>query len=474
MKKILFISMFSCFLTCTEVQASIANSTSSSSQFNQISTNLSNEEFGKHILKKVYPSAVYNKEYQSWEDEIFRIDYDLKDIQTSEGEKRYFALNYGSTRYNQELYLYIFKKPLDEWVLENQEYMNSENLTQHPLFKNKNIELLGKAEVVKLGNDTLGFQLDGRDGGSGGEKGDISWVYSVDNKMKIVTGCHNEEWRFERLSVECEPKINSNLKPTEAFYPIELNYKLVKYKLNNKAKNGSEEWDRETIGNKKGKVVILFNPQNQTYELPVGFEKISTNTEQLWKYFNKITDSKQKQVDSTQLIDLTDFVKCHVFHIIECSSKSDFLSNMSLEQRKSVKEEIIRVDEIQNEGGIDYERQDISILLTNAVAFGYPIKAIHIKSGYEFGSREIEFTDFQSLSKVSKQLSLADLGLPPNQMFILAVYDYDDNGNILPNIRKFYDNKGEPLPRLSKDGGGCSDGLIFDPKKLTLSRRGGC
>ena len=52
MKKILFISMFSCFLTCTEVQASIANSTSSSSQFNQISTNLSNEEFGKHILKK--------------------------------------------------------------------------------------------------------------------------------------------------------------------------------------------------------------------------------------------------------------------------------------------------------------------------------------------------------------------------------------------------------------------------------------
>ena len=146
---------------------------------------------------------------------------------------------------------------------------------------------------------------------------------------------------------------------------------------------------------------------------------------------------------------------------------------MSLEQRKSVKEEIIRVDEIQNEGGIDYERQDISILLTNAVAFGYPIKAIHIKSGYEFGSREIEFTDFQSLSKVSKQLSLADLGLPPNQMFILAVYDYDDNGNILPNIRKFYDNKGEPLPRLSKDGGGCSDGLIFDPKKLTLSRRGG-
>ena len=93
----------------------------------------------------------------------------------------------------------------------------------------------GKASVVKLGKDTLGFQLDGRDGGSGGEKGDISWVYSVDNKMKIVTGCHNEEWRFEPLSVECEPKINSNLKSTEEFYPIELNYKLVRYKLNDKA-----------------------------------------------------------------------------------------------------------------------------------------------------------------------------------------------------------------------------------------------
>lgn len=61
MKKMLFISMLTCFLSCTGVQASIANPTSSSSQFNQISTNLSNEEFGKYILKKVYPRAVYDK-----------------------------------------------------------------------------------------------------------------------------------------------------------------------------------------------------------------------------------------------------------------------------------------------------------------------------------------------------------------------------------------------------------------------------
>ena len=85
------------------------------------------------------------------------------------------------------------------------------------IIKNKNIEFLGKAAVVKLGKDTLGFQLNSRDGGSGGEKGDISWVYSVDNKMKMVAGCHYEEWRFGPLGVECEPRINSSLKPTEAF-----------------------------------------------------------------------------------------------------------------------------------------------------------------------------------------------------------------------------------------------------------------
>ena len=87
--------------------------------------------------KKVYPRAVYDKWSKSWEDDSFFIDYDLKDIQTSEGEKRYVALNYGTAGYNEELYLYIFKKSLDEWVLENQEYMNSENFDQQPLLKIK-------------------------------------------------------------------------------------------------------------------------------------------------------------------------------------------------------------------------------------------------------------------------------------------------------------------------------------------------
>ena len=472
MKKTLFISMFSCFLTCTGVQASIPNSTSSGRLIDQISTNLSNEKFSKHILKKVYPSAVYNKEYQSWEDEIFRIDYDLKDIQTSEGEKRYFALNYGTAGYNEELYLYIFKKSLDEWVLENQEYMNSENLTQHPLFKNKNIELLGKAEVVKLGKDTLGFQLDGRDGGSGGEKGDISWVYSVDNKMKIVTGCHNEEWRFEPLSVECEPKINSNLKSTEEFYPIELNYKLVRYKLNDKAQNGSEEWDRKSIGNKKGKVVILFNPKNQTYELPVGFEKISTNTNKLWEYFSNLAASKQKQVNSNQ-IDLTDFVKCHVLGVVECESKEDFLQNMTLLQKRSVKQEIVRRDEIAKEGGEDYHSKDVTILLQNATAFGYPINAIHIIRGYEFGATKVEFADFQSFVQVSKLFPLPE-HKTKDKGYFLAIDDFDENGKPSPKVKTIYDKEGKLLPRLSVMGGGCYGGLIFNPKALTISDEGGC
>ena len=472
MKKTLFISMFSCFLTCTGVQASIPNSTSSGRLIDQISTNLSNEKFSKHILKKVYPSAVYNKEYQSWEDEIFRIDYDLKDIQTSEGEKRYFALNYGTAGYNQELHLYIFKKSLDEWVLENQEYMNSENLTQHPLFKNKNIELLGKAEVVKLGKDTLGFQLDGRDGGSGGEKGDISWVYSVDNKMKIVTGCHNEEWRFEPLSVECEPKINSNLKSTEEFYPIELNYKLVRYKLNDKAQNGSEEWDRKSIGNKKGKVVILFNPKNQTYELPVGFEKISTNTNKLWEYFSNLAASKQKQVNSNQ-IDLTDFVKCHVLGVVECESKEDFLQNMTLLQKRSVKQEIVRRDEIAKEGGEDYHSKDVTILLQNATEFGYPINAIHIIRGYEFGATKVEFADFQSFVQVSKLFPLPE-HKTKDKGYFLAIDDFDENGKPSPKVKTIYDKEGKPLPRLSVMGGGCYGGLIFNPKALTISDEGGC
>ena len=54
-----------------------------------IRDSLSNEEFGKHILKKVYPRAVYDKWSKSWEDDDFFIDYDLKDIQTSEGEKAF-------------------------------------------------------------------------------------------------------------------------------------------------------------------------------------------------------------------------------------------------------------------------------------------------------------------------------------------------------------------------------------------------
>ena len=290
--------------------------------------------------------------------------------------------------------------------------------------------------------------------------------------MKIVTGCHNEEWRFEPLSVECEPKINSNLKSTEAFYPIELNYKLVKYKLNDKAQNGSEEWDRKSIGNKKGKVVILFNPKNQTYELPVGFEKISTNTNKLWEYFSNLAASKQKQVNSNQ-IDLTDFVKCHVLGVVECESKEDFLQNMTLLQKRSVKQEIVRRDEIAKEGGEDYHSKDVTILLQNATAFGYPINAIHIIRGYEFGATKVEFADFQSLAEVSKLFPLPE-HKNKEKGYFLAVYDFDENGKPSPKVKTIYDKEGKPLPRLSVMGGGCYGGLIFNPKALTISDEGGC
>ena len=53
MKKMLFISMITCFLTCTEVQASIANPTSSTSQFNQISTNLVSIS-SKKFIRELY------------------------------------------------------------------------------------------------------------------------------------------------------------------------------------------------------------------------------------------------------------------------------------------------------------------------------------------------------------------------------------------------------------------------------------
>ena len=66
--------------------------------------------------------------------------------------------------------------------------------------------------------------------------------------------------------------------------------------------------------------------------------------------------------------------------VVECESKEDFLQNMTLLEKQSVKQEIVRRGEKASEGGADYHSKDVTILLQNATAFGYPINAIHIIS----------------------------------------------------------------------------------------------
>lgn len=159
--------------------------------------------------------------------------------------------------------------------------------------------------------------------------------------------------------------------------------------------------------------------------------------------------------------------------VVECESKEDFLQNMTLLQKQSVKQEIVRRYEIANEGGEDYHSKDMTILLQNATAFGYPINAIHVIHGYEFGATKVEFADFQSLSEVSKLFPLPE-HKNKEKGYFLAVYDFDENGNPSSKVKTIYDKEGKPLPRLSVMGGGCYGGLIFNPKALTISNEGGC
>lgn len=68
---------------------------------------------------------------------------------------------------------------------------------------------------------------------------------------------------------------------------------------------------------------------------------------------------------------MPDFVKCHVLSVVECKSKEDFLQNMTLLEKQSTKQEIVRRDEIANEGGEDYHSKDVTILLQNAKCYTY-------------------------------------------------------------------------------------------------------
>ena len=68
---------------------------------------------------------------------------------------------------------------------------------------------------------------------------------------------------------------------------------------------------------------------------------------------------------------MPDFVKYHVLSVVECKSKEDFLQNMTLLEKQSTKQEIVRRDEIANEGGEDYHSKDVTILLQNAKCYTY-------------------------------------------------------------------------------------------------------
>lgn len=305
MKKLSLIAVLSLSLTaCAKLAMPTLTNTATANAIAQVSANLSDKEFGEHILKEVYLNAVYDKKEGLWKvvsgDIEHYVDYDLKDIQTSNGEKRYLALNYSlslSRSFNEELRLYTFKKSLNGWELENQEYINGDvdALNKHPLFKDED-KYLGNAKVVQLGKEALGFQLYFADGGSGGMNSDIRWIYVVDNKMKAITGCYSEEWRWNPMSVECKPKIRSNLKSIDGFYPIELNYKITKHTVGDNSLSGAEQWNaRKKIGAHSGVVRVDFNHQTQAYELPTDFKEISYDHDKLWQYFNSATTSKKSK-----------------------------------------------------------------------------------------------------------------------------------------------------------------------------------
>ena len=140
MKKLSLIAVLSLSLTAC-AKLAMPTLTNTASPIAQVSANLSDKEFGEHILKEVYPNAVYDKKEGLWKvvsgDIEHYVDYDLKDIQTSNGEKRYLALNYSlslSRIFNEELRLYTFKKSLNGWELENQENIDGDvdALNKHP------------------------------------------------------------------------------------------------------------------------------------------------------------------------------------------------------------------------------------------------------------------------------------------------------------------------------------------------------
>ena len=62
MKKLSLIAVLSLSLTaCAKLAMPTLTNTATVNSIAQVSANLSDKEFGEHILKEVYPNAVYDK-----------------------------------------------------------------------------------------------------------------------------------------------------------------------------------------------------------------------------------------------------------------------------------------------------------------------------------------------------------------------------------------------------------------------------
>ncbi|WGE58879.1 hypothetical protein [Actinobacillus equuli] len=242
-----------------------------------IPANVTQKQFTDSLIKQLYPQAIYDND---WQVEDILIQHTLKDIRTEEGEKRYVAI------YQPKMnsHLFIFDKQSDTWVLEQK--MNDE-LDLAP----------SEIKIVSLGKSSLGFQVKINDGGTSGEDSSIYWIYNVGNALNKISGCESSSSRSTTINFECKPKIRSDIKSANGFYPIELSYVLDKVHIIEspigdnvpKGYSWAGGYASKELGSRKGKVLIEFNTSKQTYMLPTSFEKAlsSNNADSLWNYFNK-------------------------------------------------------------------------------------------------------------------------------------------------------------------------------------------
>lgn len=250
-----------------------------------IPTNITKKQFTDSLIKHLYPQAIYGVD--GWQVEDMPIIHLLKDIRTEDGEKRYVAIY--QPKININTYLLSFKKQSNNWVLEQQ--INNESSLLSAL------ETPYDVEIISLGKDKLGFQLQEISWGSGGDSSTLFWVYPVGNTMKIVSGCMSEASRSSTLNIECKAKIRSDMKTSNGFYPIELNYTLNKYDVIEsvtgdgipKGYSWAGGYASKKLGSRKGKVIIEFNKAKQAYTLPATFENAlkSNNENSFWNYFSK-------------------------------------------------------------------------------------------------------------------------------------------------------------------------------------------